>query len=323
MRLRNSWGSWESIKELQMTIHKPVLLKETIEALNLKEDSVVVDATFGGAGHSREILKIITKGKLIGIDADRRAIENFEKENGQDEQIILVNDNFSNLEDILADLQIEKVDAILADLGWSSDQLIGKGMSFMQDEELDMRLDATQEMTAKKIVNEYPQEELQRIIKNYGEERFATSIARKIVAARKDKEIVTTKELAEIIGMAVPGIYKHGKINPATRTFQAIRIEVNHELENLEKFLPIAIQALDPNGRLAVIAFHSLEDRLVKEICRKNARGCICPPTFPQCVCGESPRVKVITKKPIVASDGEIGDNPRARSAKLRVIEKI
>ncbi|MFA7319348.1 MAG: 16S rRNA (cytosine(1402)-N(4))-methyltransferase RsmH [Parcubacteria group bacterium] len=306
-----------------MTIHKPVLLNETIESLNLKPDAIVVDATLGGGGHSCEILKIIKNGKLIGIDADIKAIENFRKENKQDERIILVNDNFANLENILADLKIEKVDAILADLGWSSDQLVGKGMSFMQEEELDMRLDAQQESTAKKIVNEYPQAELQRLIKNYGEERFATSIARKIVAARKDKEIVTTKELAEIIGTAVPSVYKHGKINPATRTFQAIRIEVNHELENLEKFLPIAIQALDPKGRLAVIAFHSLEDRIIKDIFRRNARGCICPPTFPQCVCGESPVVLVITKKPIVASDGEIGDNPRARSAKLRVCEKI
>lgn len=306
-----------------MSIHKPVLLKEAIEMLDLKKDSVVVDATFGGAGHSREILKIITEGKLIGIDADKRAIENFEKENKEDERIILVNDNFSNLENILADLKIEKVDMILADLGWSSDQLIGKGMSFMQDEELDMRLDAAQKLTAKKIVNEYSQTELQRMIKNYGEERFATNIARRIAAVRENREIVTTEELAEIIAAAVPSVYRHGKINPATRTFQALRIEVNCELENLEKFLPAAIAALGSKGKLAVIAFHSLEDRMVKDIFRKNARGCICPPTFPQCACGESPVVKVITKKPIVAGEEELGDNPRSRSAKLRVCEKI
>ena len=306
-----------------MSIHKPVLLKETIEALNLKNDSIVVDATFGGGGHSREILKIITEGKLIGIDADKEAIENFRKENREDERVILVNDNFSNLENILADLKIEKVDAILADLGWSSDQLIGKGMSFMRDEKLDMRLDAAQELTAWKVVNEYPPAELQRIIKNYGEERFATSIARRIVANRKEKEIVTTEELAEIIGTAVPSVYRHGKINPATRTFQAIRIEVNQELSNLKNFLPVAIESLAPQGRLAVIAFHSLEDRIVKDIFRENARGCICPPSLPQCACGRVPSVRVVTKKPIIAGEEELGDNPRARSAKLRVCEKI
>ena len=306
-----------------MTIHKPVLLNETIEALNLKNDSVVVDATFGGGGHSREILKIIIKGKLIGLDADEKALENFKKENDGDARIVLVNDNFSNLENILADLNIEKVDAILADLGWSSDQLMGKGMSFMQEETLDMRLDQAQELSAKKVVNEYSQEELQRIINSYGEERFAKSIARKIVAKRQEKEIITTTELAEIIGSAVPSVYKYGKINPATRTFQAIRIEVNHELENLETFLPAAIAALNSDGRLAVISFHSGEDRIVKKILRENARGCICPPTFPQCACDGKPIVRVITKKPISASEKELGENPRARSAKLRVAEKI
>ena len=306
-----------------MTIHKPVLLKETIDALNLKNDSVVVDATFGGGGHSQEILKIITNGKLIGIDADQRAIESFEKENGQDARIILVNDNFSNLEDILESLKIEKVDAILADLGWSSDQLIGKGMSFMQDERLDMRLDETQEITAEKVVNDYSEEDLRKIIQDYGEERFAKSVARKIVAKREEKKIETTGELAEIITMAMPDKYKHGRIHPATRTFQAIRIEVNHELDNLEKFLPAAVAGLKSGGRLAVIAFHSLEDRIVKKIFRENARGCICPPDFPQCVCDQVPIVKVITKKPIVAEEAEILDNPRARSAKLRVAEKL
>lgn len=340
-----------------MSVHKPVLLKETIEALNLKEGAVVVDATFGGAGHSREILKIITKGKLIGIDADESAIENFKRENPEDERMVLVNDNFSNLENILADLKIEKVDAILADLGWSSDQLIGKGMSFMKSETLDMRLDQTQELSAQEVVNEYPQEELQKIISSYGEERFAKSIAKKIFEYRQDKKIETTKELAEIIAEAVPGKYKHGKINPATRTFQALRIEVNHEFSNLEKFLPAAIESLNPGGRLAVISFHSLEDRIVKNIFRENARGCICPPAtqlqklqekyikavennspdveilekalragppdFPQCVCGNVPAVKVITKKPLIASAEEVDGNPRARSAKLRVAEKM
>lgn len=320
-----------------MSVHKPVLLKEAIEILNLKSDSVVVDATFGGAGHSREILKIITKGKLIGIDADEEAIENFKKDNKEDERIILVNDNFSNLENILADLKIEKVDAILVDLGWSSDQLVGKGMSFMREEKLDMRLSLRitnkdectnyekedEDLDAGYIVNNYSEEDLKKIIQDYGEERFAKSIAKKIFEYRQDKKIETTKELAEIIAEAVPGKYKHGKINPATRTFQALRIEVNHEFSNLEKFLPAAIESLNPGGRLAVISFHSLEDRIVKNIFRENARGCICPPDFPQCVCGNVPAVKVITKKPLIASAEEVDGNPRARSAKLRVAEKM
>ncbi len=304
-----------------MSIHKPVLLKETIEGLNLKDDSIVIDATFGGAGHSREILKIITSGKLIAIDADKEALDNFAKE--KDERVILVNDNFSNLESILVDLKIEKVDAIMADLGWSSDQLIGKGMSFLQDEPLDMRLNKNQELNARTVVNEYTPEELSRIIKTYGEERFARNIVRKIVEARKEKSIETTGELASIIEKAVGGKYRREKIHPATRTFQALRIEVNQELENLEKFLPIAIDKLNPEGRLTVISFHSLEDRIVKNIFRANARGCICPAQFPKCVCDGKPIVKVLTKKPVMAGEEEIGINSRSRSAKLRVCEKL
>lgn len=304
-----------------MSIHKSVLLEETVRYLNLREDSIVVDATLGSAGHSREILKIIKNGKLIALDLDKKNIKNFPDKD--DERVFLINDNFANLGKILADLKIKKVDAILADLGWSSDQLKGKGMSFVHDEPLDMRLDGTQELTAGKIVNEYSQDDLEKIIRVYGEERYAKNISKKIVLTRKDRDIETTRTLAEIIESAIPEKHKHGKINPATRTFQAIRIEVNRELENLKEFIPQAIGHLKEKGRLAVMSFHSLEDRIVKQILRQNAGGCICPKDFPKCVCGKVPIVKVITKKPVFPSEEEIKRNPRARSAKLRVCEKL
>ena len=337
-----------------MSIHKSVLLKETIESLNLKNDSVVVDATFGGGGHSKEILKIIEKGKLIGIDADKKAIK--ESDLKSDERVILVNDNFENLENILEDLKIEKVDAILADLGWSSDQLVGKGMSFQEDEQLDMRLSESQEVSAKEIVNEYEQRELERIIRDYGEEKFWKIITKRIIEYRKEKKIETTKELAGIVQKAIPERFRHTKMNLATKTFQALRIEVNQELANLEKFIPQAIERLNLGGRLAIISFHSLEDRIVKNIFRENARGCICPPAlqlqrlqekyieavennspdaeilekalragppdFPQCACGKKPKSVIITRKPIAPTDLEVSDNPKSRSAKLRVCEK-
>jgi 16S rRNA (cytosine1402-N4)-methyltransferase len=354
-----------------MSIHIPVLLNEIIDSLNLKEDSVVVDATLGGGGHSEAILnKIGEKGKLVAIDLDGEAIKRFKITNPKfqipnkfqilnskiqnAENIFLVNDNFANLENILKSLNIDKVDAILADLGWSSDQLEGRGMSFMKDELLDMRLDKKDSLTAEKIVNEYSQKDLERIIREYGEERFLKNIAKKIVEYRKNKTIKTTGELSQLIGQAIPKRFHHGKLNPATRTFQAIRIEVNHELENLKKFIPQAVQSLNQKGRLAIISFHSLEDRIVKNIFRENAGGCVCPPAaqlqelqekyladiekhgssainlekalragpsgFPQCLCGQKPKVKIITRKPVRAGEKEIETNPRARSAKLRVI---
>ncbi|MFZ2975346.1 MAG: 16S rRNA (cytosine(1402)-N(4))-methyltransferase RsmH [Candidatus Moraniibacteriota bacterium] len=302
-----------------MSVHKSVLLKEVIESLNLKSESVVVDATFGGGGHSKEILKIINSGKLIGIDADEKAIE--ESDLKSDERVILINDNFENLENILEKIGIEKVDAILADLGWSSDQLVGKGMSFQKDEQLDMRLSESQEISAKNIVNEYEQKELERIIRDYGEEKFWKIIVKKIIEYRKEKKIETTQELADIVKNAIPEKFRHSKLNLATKTFQALRIEVNQELKNLEKFIPQAIERLKPKGRLAIISFHSLEDRIVKNIFRENARGCICPPDFPQCVCGKKPKVVIITRKPIAPTDLEVSDNPKSRSAKLRVCE--
>ena len=322
-----------------MTIHKSVLLKETIELLNIKEGDIVVDATLGGGGHGREIIKLIgDKGIYVGIDQDENAIKNFAQfpisnfqfpNNFQIpifkfQNVILINGNFSELKNYLEILEIEKVDAILADLGWSSDQVASKehGMSFQIEAPLDMRYDRSQELTAKKIVNEYSPHNLEKIIKDYGEERFAKNIAKRIVEYRKKHTIETTAQLADIITNAIPPQNRYGKTDPATRTFQALRIETNRELENLEKFVPEAIDALETEGRLGIITFHSLEDRIVKSIFRENARGCICPNDFPQCVCGKKPKVAIITKKPVTSSEDEVEENPRARSAKLRVCEK-
>jgi 16S rRNA (cytosine1402-N4)-methyltransferase len=322
-----------------MIEHKSVLLEESINGLNLQKGSVVVDATLGGGGHSREILKIIgSHGRLIAIDQDAAAIESFQKKSpvcnasrsdaGRPSEIgnlVLVRDNFSEIEKILGGRGIKTVDGILADLGYSSLQLEDEsyGLSFLKDAPLDMRLDRNNEMTAQKIINEYSQARLEKIIRDYGEEKFANSIAKKIFEYRKLKPVESTSELVEIINGAVPGIYKHQKIHFATRTFQALRIEVNQELEVLEKFIPAAIEKLSQGGRLAIISFHSLEDRIVKNIFRENARGCICPPNFPECRCGHLAKVKIITRKPIVPSEREILENPRARSARLRICERI
>lgn len=310
-----------------MIIHKSVLLKESIELLKLKPGMTVVDATLGGGGHSLAILeKIGENGKLISIDVDERAIENFKRylkpEVGN---IFLAKDNFSNLEKILGGQGIKSVDGILADLGFSSAQMEDEsyGLSFLKEAELDMRLDKDRRLTAREIVNSYAEKDLERILREYGEEKFAKNIAKAIGKKRKIGEIGTTKELAEIIEQAIPAKHRNAKINAATKTFQALRIEVNQELENLKKFIPQAIKALSPGGRLAIISFHSLEDRIVKNIFRENARGCICPPDFPQCRCGNMPKVKIITKKPVVPGEEEISENPRARSAKLRVCERL
>ncbi|MBU2028878.1 16S rRNA (cytosine(1402)-N(4))-methyltransferase RsmH [Patescibacteria group bacterium] len=310
-----------------MSIHKPVLLKEVIENLNLKEGTVAVDATLGGGGHSRAILeKIGKKGRLITIDWDGKALESFQKSLliGQSKVINLVQDNFAGLNNILGGLQIKKATAILADLGFSSDQLedSSRGLSFQKDGPLDMRLDSKGDVSAWEIVNQYPLKDLEKIIRELGEERFAGRIARKIVEVRKKKRILTAGELVALIESAVPKRY-FSKIHPATKTFQALRIEVNQELENLKSFIPQAIDNLAPGGKLAVISFHSLEDRIVKNIFRENARGCICPKSFPKCVCQREAKIKIITKKPIVPTDEEISNNPRSHSAKLRVCEKV
>jgi 16S rRNA (cytosine1402-N4)-methyltransferase len=338
-----------------MSIHKSVLLKESIEALNIKSGDIVVDATLGGGGHSCEILKLIGEsGKLIAIDQDTEALEKFKIQ----KNVFLVNDNFSNLDSILKDLKAEKVDAVVADLGISSDQLEDKerGLSFQLEAALDMRMDRKQSLTAKEIINEWSEADIRNILKNYGEENFAGKIAKEIVEVRKEKKIETTLELARLVEKSIPRRFQKKKIHPATKTFQALRIAVNGEMENLEKFIPAAVEALNLGGRLAIITFHSLEDRLVKNIFRENARGCICPPAlklqdlqkkymeavalndpqaeeleralkegpkkFPKCLCGKVGKVKIINKKPIVPSLEEVRNNPRARSAKLRVCEK-
>ena len=307
------------------SVHKTVLLAETVEALQLKPGMIVVDATLGGGGHSREILKKIgDSGKLIAIDQDLEAIKRFSKKDNA-KNIYLVHDNFANLKNILADLKIEKVDAILADLGISSDQLedAGRGISFQKDSVLDMRMDQTRGITAAEVLNTYDEKELERILKELADEKYARSIAGHIVARRKENPITWTSELIEIIGNSVPAEYKRKKIHYATKTFQALRIEVNRELESLDSFLSQAIEVLKSDGRLAIITFHSGEDSLVKYAFRENARGCICPPEFPVCQCHIKPIAKLVNRKPIAPSDGEIQSNHRARSAKLRVIEKI
>ena len=307
-------------------------MKEVLENLKLKEGAVVVDATLGGGGHSLSILKKIgPTGKLIALDQDQRAVDDFRKrisepEFGSQSKVVdLVKGNFSEMKNILRGQGIITVDAVLADLGFSSDQMekAERGFSFQKEARLDMRLDQDQFLTAEKVVNEYSQRELEKVLKDFGEERFYHSIAKKITEARKKKKIETTLELAEIISSGIPARFRRGKIHPATRTFQAIRIEVNGELENLKKFIPQAIDMLAVGGRLVIISFHSLEDRIVKNILRENARGCICPVNFPQCRCGNRPKIKVITKKPIIPSEEEIGNNLRSRSAKMRIGEKI
>lgn len=328
------------VNSFRMTVHKPVLLKESIEALKLESGDVVVDATLGGGGHSREILKrILPDGILVAIDADREAIERFESENKKlkaEGKIILINDNFANLDNILSDLTllkrgsakaegVKKVDAILADFGISSDQLekADRGFSFQKDASLDMRMDQREGMTAADVVNTYPEIELARIFRDYGGERYGGRIAKLIVEQRRVGPIRTTKELVAVIEKSVPEKYKHQKIHFATKVFQALRMEVNKELENIRSFIPKAIEVLDKNGRLSVITFHSGEDKISKEIFRENARGCICPVNFPICKCGRKPVVRLINSKPIVPGPEEISENPRSRSAKLRIIEKI
>lgn len=327
-----------------MTIHKSVLLDETIEALNLKEGMIVVDATLGGGGHSREILKKIgDDGKLIAFDWDEEAIERFtnvecQMSNEEEKRliykkgkiakignIVLVNESFANIGEVLNSLQINKVDAIVADLGISSDQLddARRGLSFQQDAELDMRLDRSKTLTAAQVVNSYSEEDLKKIIREYGDEKFAARIASAIAKARNEAPIKDTKQLAMLIANAVPEMYRRGRIHPATKTFQALRIEVNGELDAIKVFMPQAIEALAPKGRLAIISFHSGEDSIVKSILREYARGCICPPEMPVCVCGHEAAIKLITRKPVVPSEEEIARNPRSRSAKLRVAEKL
>ena len=301
-----------------------MLLDESIEALNVKPGGLYVDGTLGGGGHSSEILR--RGGRLIGIDQDETAIRAAEERlAAYAGQFQLVRDNFRNLNDILSRLGVDLADGFLFDLGVSSPQLddASRGFSYMQDAPLDMRMDQSAGLTAWDVVNTWPRSELRRILYTYGEERYAPQIAAAIERRREQASIETTLELAEVIRSAMPAQALREKQHPAKRSFQAIRIAVNDELSAVEAGVQAALDHLKPGGRLAVITFHSLEDRIVKLAMQQAAKGCTCPPELPVCVCGKAPTVKLITRKPIVADEAAIQKNPRARSAKLRVAEKI
>ncbi len=305
--------------------HIPVLLESTIELLDVKKDGIYVDGTLGGAGHSKEILKKAKIKKLIGIDQDEEALEVAKQNLSEFQNVVYVHDNFKNIDSVLDELEETEVDGILVDIGVSSYQIdtAERGFSFRFDAKLDMRMDKSKTFSAYSVVNEYEEEELARVIKEYGEEKFAKSIARHIVKQRETGEISTTKELEEIILKSVPRYRgQDGKSN-VQRTFQAIRIEVNDELNVLKTFIDKAVSKLKKGGRLAIISFHSLEDRIVKQKFKELATGCICPPDFPICVCGHKPVVKLITKHPVEATDEELKRNPRSAPAKLRVVEKL
>lgn len=306
--------------------HKPVLLEECLEALAIRPEGTYVDGTLGRAGHSLEIVKRLTTGRLIGIDQDAAAIEAARVRLADYmDKVTLVRSNFSHLGEILQELQVDGVDGMLFDLGVSSPQLDdpARGFSYMHDAPLDMRMDERAPLSARDVVNDWSQEELRRILYEYGEERYAPAIARAICRRREERPIETTFELVDVIKSAMPAAALREKQHPAKRSFQAIRIAVNGELDVLPPMLEAAADGLRPGGRLAVISFHSLEDRIVKKTMQELARGCICPPEFPVCVCGRKPKVKLITRKPIVSQETELEDNPRARSAKLRVAERI
>ena len=306
--------------------HVSVLLEECIDGLNIKPDGTYVDGTLGGAGHSSRIAALLTTGHHIGIDRDPVALKAAgERLAPYGDRVILVHSNFCEIKKVLADLEIEGVDGILLDLGVSSPQLDDgeRGFSYMVDAPLDMRMNNEDSLSADTVVNTWSYEELKRILYDYGEERYAPKIAAAICSRREQKPIRTTLELVDIIRGAMPPAALREKQHPAKRSFQAIRIAVNDELNSVAKVMEDAIPALNPGGRLAVITFHSLEDRIVKNAMANAAKGCTCPPSFPVCVCGKKPLVKLITRKPIVSGDEELERNPRARSAKLRICEKL
>ena len=306
--------------------HVSVLLEECIEGLNIRPDGIYVDGTLGGAGHSSRIAAQLTTGKLIGIDRDPVALTAAgERLAPFGDRVALVHSNFSEMDSALESLGITGVDGILLDLGVSSPQLDDgqRGFSYMADAPLDMRMNGEDSLDAKQIVNQWSYEELKRILYDYGEERFAPRIAAAICKRREEKEIETTLELVDIIRSAMPASALREKQHPAKRSFQAIRIAVNDELGSVERVMKKAVPLLKPGGRLAVITFHSLEDRIVKNAMAEAAKGCTCPREFPVCVCGKKPQVKLITRKPIVSGEEELERNPRARSAKLRICEKL
>lgn len=306
--------------------HVSVLLEECLAGLNIKAGGVYVDGTLGGGGHSSAIVQRLGTGTLVGIDRDPMALEAAGKRlEPYKTQVKLVHGNFSELSSILDELDISDVDGILLDLGVSSPQLDQgeRGFSYMTDAPLDMRMNGQDALDARQIVNTWPYDELKRILYDYGEERFAPQIAAAICRRREERAIERTVELADIIRSAMPPGALREKQHPAKRSFQAIRIAVNDELGSVERVMKAAIPRLKSGGRLAVITFHSLEDRIVKNAMAEAAKGCTCPPSFPVCVCGKKPQVKLITRKPIVSGPEELERNPRARSAKLRVCEKL
>ena len=305
--------------------HQPVLLNECIQGLAIRPEGVYVDGTLGRAGHSREIAKRLTTGRLLCIDRDQAAIDAAEERLAPwRDRVTLIHSNFDRLGDILREEGITGVDGMLFDLGVSSPQLDdpSRGFSYMQDAPLDMRMDASAPLTAREVVNGWSYEELRRILFDYGEERYAPAIAKAICRRREERPVETTLELVEVIKSAMPSAALREKQHPAKRSFQAIRIAVNGELDALEPMLEAGADALNPGGRLAVITFHSLEDRIVKRTLQRLAAGCTCPREFPVCVCGRKPKLKLVNRKPIVSTTKELEENPRARSAKLRIAER-
>ncbi len=306
--------------------HKSVLLEETIEALNIRPEGIYVDGTLGGGGHSYEICRRLSeKGRLVGIDQDAAAIEAAQERLGEfKDKVTIIRSNYCDMKKELTAIGITAVDGIVLDLGVSSYQLdtADRGFTYREDALLDMRMDQRQSMTARDIVNGYSEMELYRVIRDYGEDKFAKNIAKHIVSERQKKSIETTGELIQIIKAAIPMKVRAVGGHPAKKTFQAIRIELNRELEVLENSLDDMIDLLNDGGRICVITFHSLEDRIVKNIFRRNENPCICPKEFPVCVCGRKPKGKVITRKPIVPGNEELEENKRAKSSKLRVFER-
>ncbi len=305
--------------------HKPVLLNECLDGLNIRPDGIYVDGTLGRAGHSREIAGRLTTGRLIAIDRDQAALDAAPARFGAlMDKVTLVRGNFGDLPALLSRLGVSGADGMLFDFGVSSPQLDdgSRGFSYLQDAPLDMRMDQSAPLTAREVVNGWSQEELKRILWQYGEERYSGPIAAAILRRREEAPIETTGELAELIRAAMPAKARREKQHPAKRSFQAIRIAVNDELGEVERLLGGVLPLLKPGGRLAIISFHSLEDRLGKTAFGEWARGCTCPPDFPVCVCGKTPKVKLVGKRPITASEEELNENPRARSAKLRIAEK-
>lgn len=305
--------------------HVTVLLHETVDSLNIKPDGVYVDCTLGGAGHTSLILSRLNEnGRVIGIDRDDDALRNA-SEKINDSRLITVKDNFENIASAVSIAGYERVDGIIMDLGVSSHQLdvAERGFSYIRDARLDMRMDQSSPLSAYEVVNNYSERDIARILRDYGEEKFASKIASRICSARNEKPIETTLELADIITAAIPQKFRYDGGNPAKRSFQAIRIEVNGELDCIPKAIEAGTELLNVGGRMSIISFHSLEDRLVKNGFQRLERPCTCPSDFPVCVCGKKPLVKIITKKPILPSDEEIENNSRSHSAKLRVCEKI